>query len=120
VVFVQTQTWWTTTGHLWWRRFREPRELPLVWVLLPDGQFHYYVLLEQDVPSLVDDWGRGRLGTFNDVELVVDWLDEAGSARVREELGLSETPCALRGRCGSPATTALPTHAGRRQCGRNS
>jgi len=42
------------------------------------------------VATLTADWAEGRLGTFNGVQLSVDWLDELESRRVRDEIGVPE------------------------------
>jgi hypothetical protein len=113
LVFVETQTWWTATGHLWWRRFGEPRELPLVWVLLPDGQVHDFLLPADDVATLTADWAVGRLGTFNGVQLSVDWLDELESRRVRDEIGVPERKVTGRvRRCQSPSADGVSVAEG--------
>jgi hypothetical protein len=59
-------------------------------MLLPNGEFHDYVLPAYDVPSLVDSWSKGVLGTFNDCTMTVEWLDDARSAETRATIGIPE------------------------------
>lgn len=87
-VYIETETWWTTTGRLWWRHFSAPLELPHLWMKMPDGRFDDYVVLDTDLPTMVADWARGRLSGFDFGELDVDWLDESESARIRQLVGV--------------------------------
>ncbi|MDT4893691.1 MAG: hypothetical protein QOE97_2726 [Pseudonocardiales bacterium] len=57
-------------------------------MVLPGGAFHDYVLPADDIPSLLDSWGAGPLGTFNGETLTVEWLDQPGSKRIRTEMGV--------------------------------
>lgn len=88
-MFVSTETWWNTHGHLWWRKNSDPAELPHLWMVMPDGTFHDYLLPRDDVASLTEEWADGRLGTFNSCELTVEWLDPDESLRVKvDDFGL--------------------------------
>jgi hypothetical protein len=86
VVFVSVEKWWSTSGHLWWRKQSDPEERPHLWMLMPGGAFDDYVLPGDHVASITQIWAEGRLGTFNGHELTVDWLDADESLRVKEEI----------------------------------
>ncbi|GAA1949790.1 hypothetical protein GCM10009798_06270 [Nocardioides panacihumi] len=85
---MSTETWWTRQPA--WKRpgWVDPRELPHLWLSLEGAWFNDYVLPSSDLPSLIEDWAAGRLGTFNHVALTVEWRDESGSAEIRAKFGI--------------------------------
>ena len=85
-VLVRTQTWWDKRGHLWWRRYSRPTELPVLWMIRPDGAFQDFLIPRDDVESLTREWRDGRLGRFNEKALTVRWLDMDESRRLADQL----------------------------------
>jgi hypothetical protein len=89
-VYVAGDVWRVTPGSFWRRRWVDEAECPAVWIDLGDGWHNDYVLPNEDIPTLAEDWARGTLGTFNGLVLSVEWLDEEQSRAVRRQMGIGD------------------------------
>lgn len=88
-LYVRVETWWSSTGgHLWWRRWSDPYEVPHGYMLSADGEFDDWVVGREELARELVDWSQNRLGYLGEL-LNVEWLDDAASQQVRDEvLGL--------------------------------
>lgn len=88
-LFVRMETYWTQTGgHLWWRRWSEAYEVPHGYMVFVDGRFDDWLVSRQYLDEDLADWSRNKLRYIGEL-LDVEWLDDAASRHVRDEvLGL--------------------------------
>lgn len=85
-LFVRVETWWMSTGgHLWWRRWSDPYEVPHGYMLFVDGEFHDWVVGREEIAQEVVEWSRNRMRYVGEV-LEVEWFDGAASQHVRDQV----------------------------------
>ncbi|BCJ39605.1 hypothetical protein GCM10010168_79400 [Actinoplanes ianthinogenes] len=83
VLYLRLDTSWRHLGgHLWWRRWSEPREHVTGYLALNDGGFDDFVEDATTVAEELEHWDRGRL-PYRGLLLTVEWLDDEGSRRAR-------------------------------------
>jgi hypothetical protein len=83
VIYLRFDTcWWQLGGHLWWRRWSEPREQVTGYLALNYGGFDDFV---EDADTVVEELGNWDRGVFpyRGLLLTVEWLDDEGSRRAR-------------------------------------
>ncbi len=86
MLFVRVKTWWTSTsGHLWWRRWSEPYEVPHGYMLFVDGEFTDWLMDRDELTRDLADWSQNRLRYVGEV-LDVEWLDDEASQHARSHL----------------------------------
>ncbi|KRE63387.1 hypothetical protein [Nostocoides sp. Soil756] len=83
------ETYWEhISGHLWWRQWSEPYEVPHGYMVFSDGRFDDWLVGRVELDEELIDWAQNRLRYIGEV-LEVEWLDDAASRHVRDEvLGL--------------------------------
>ena len=75
-----------TGGHLWWRRWSEPREFLVLLGEDPEGQLVLDHWLEgDDLTDELVDWRQGRF-RFRDECLDLVWVDGPEAAAIRAGL----------------------------------
>lgn len=85
-LFIRVEAWWTSTGgHLWWRRWSDPYEVPHGYLLFRDGEFDDWVVDRQELEKDLADWSQSRFRYVGE-HLVVEWLDAAASQHVRDHV----------------------------------
>jgi hypothetical protein len=93
VLYLRVGTWWQQVGgHLWWRRWSEPREQVEGYLAFTGGEFDDFV---EDLPTLGDELADWRMGRFlyRGELLHVTWLDDATSQQTRiDTFGLDPNP----------------------------
>lgn len=72
-------------GHMWWRRWSDPREAALLFVEYPDGHFEDHLLDGEVLDREIDEWERG---VFHDakaeVPYALTWLNHDEAERAWE------------------------------------
>jgi hypothetical protein len=60
---VDVETWWTVTGHLWWKRGVSPRETPHWRLSYNDAESHFIddVVREEEFESTLAEWGASEM-----------------------------------------------------------
>lgn len=88
-LFVRVEVHWThVSGHLWWRRWSEPFEVPHGFMVFADGRFDDWLVGREELDEDLADWSRSTLRYCGEL-LDVEWLDDGASRHVRDEvLGL--------------------------------
>jgi hypothetical protein len=88
-LFVRMETYWTqTSGHLWWRQWSGPYEVPHGYMMLADGGFDDWVVGQELLHEDLTDWSQNKLRYDGEV-LDIEWLDDRASRHVRDHvLGL--------------------------------
>ncbi|BAL89735.1 hypothetical protein AMIS_45150 [Actinoplanes missouriensis 431] len=85
VLYLRFDTCWSQRGgHLWWRRWSEPREQVTGYFALHYGGFDDFVEDADTFVEELDDWDRG-LFPYRGLILTVKWLDDEGSRRARSD-----------------------------------
>ncbi|GAA4609765.1 hypothetical protein GCM10023107_93310 [Actinoplanes octamycinicus] len=85
VLYLRFDTSWRQLGgHLWWRRWSEPREHVTGYLALNDGGFDDFVEDADTVAEELEYWDRGRF-PYRGLLLTVEWLDDEGSRRARSD-----------------------------------
>jgi hypothetical protein len=88
-LFLRMETYWThTSGHLWWRQWSEPYEVPHGYMMFADGGFDDWLVGRDLLDEELADWSQNKLRYVGEL-LDVEWLDDAASRHVRDDvLGL--------------------------------
>jgi hypothetical protein len=61
-LFLRMETWWTqTSGHLWWRQWSEPYEVPHGYMMLVDGGFDDWLVGRDLLDDELSDWSQNKL-----------------------------------------------------------
>lgn len=77
-------------GHLWWRRWSEPREFVILSMIYPDGLFDDPWLDREGLTAEIDTWRRGEFHghPYRDgkpTQYRLEWLTDEETARVRAD-----------------------------------
>ena len=76
-----------TAGHLWWRRWADPREAALLFVEYPDGRFEDHLLDGELLDREIDEWAHGGFhDARGEVAYALTWLDHDEAERAWEAL----------------------------------
>jgi hypothetical protein len=88
-LFLRMETYWTHTGgHLWWRQWSKPYEVPHGYMMFADGGFDDWLVGRDLLDEELADWSQDKLRYVGEL-LDVEWLDDAASRHVRDHvLGL--------------------------------
>jgi hypothetical protein len=88
-LFVRMETYWHHIGgHLWWRQWSEPFEVPHGYMVFAVGGFDDWLVGREGLDEELRDWAQNRLRYVGEV-LDIEWLDDAASRHVRDAvLGL--------------------------------
>lgn len=90
-VFVEISTMVThVSGHLWWTQWGEPREFIILHERMADGFLNDHWIYDDNVDWHLDAWDKNTtwdMGELRDLR----WLDEAGSAAIRQEFDVEPT-----------------------------
>lgn len=85
-LFVRVEVYWMQgAGHLWWRRWSEPFEVPHGYMVFADGRFDDWLVGRAEMDDDLADWSRGKL-RYRGEQLDVEWLDDAASRHVRDKV----------------------------------
>lgn len=85
-LYVRVETLWTRTGgHLWWGRWSESYEVPHGYMMFVEGGFDDWLVGPEELEEELVDWSQNRLRYIGEV-LEVEWLDDAASRHVRDEV----------------------------------
>ncbi|GLI00254.1 hypothetical protein Pa4123_55300 [Phytohabitans aurantiacus] len=97
VLYLRIGTWSQQVGgHLWWRRWSEPREQAEGYLAFTAGGFDDFVEDLQTLGDELADWGMGRF-LYRGELLHVTWLDDATSRQTRvDTFGLDPNPAVDR------------------------
>lgn len=89
-LFLRMEAHWTqTSGHLWWRQWSEPCELPHGYMVFTNGEFDDWIVSPDELDQDCADWSKNKLRYVGEL-LDVEWLDDEASRHVRDHvLGLS-------------------------------
>lgn len=86
------ETYWTqASGHLWWRRWSAPYEVPHGYMMFADGRFDDWLVAPEVLDQDLADWSHGKLRYVGAV-LDVEWLDDAASRHVRDHVLGPDSP----------------------------
>lgn len=67
-------------GHLWWRRWSDPREAALLYVEYPDGRVEDHLLDGEVLDRQIDEWEHGEFhDTQGEVPYALTWLNHGES-----------------------------------------
>jgi len=87
-LYVRMETYWTQTGgHLWWRKWSKPYEVPHGYMMFADGTATDWLVGPDFLDENLADWSQNKLRYVGEL-LDAGWLDDARSRYVRDhELG---------------------------------
>ncbi|MEU4689979.1 hypothetical protein [Actinoplanes sp. NPDC023714] len=83
VLHLRFETYWRILGgHLWWRRWSEPREQVDGYIALAHGGFDDFTQDTETIAGELELWSRG-LFRYRGLLLTVAWLDDEASRLAR-------------------------------------
>ena len=88
-VLVLPMVFWTQIGgHLWWRRWADPKTTADVWVAAAAVQhpFHLGWFMDDLLDEMLDLWDAGQVVVGKDLLYEVRWLDENHSRTIAREV----------------------------------